>query len=403
LLPVERVCCLRPSQASSSRGGFEKTAPSSDLGVRELLATVRGALIDLTWNAPDFDPTTRQLVGYELFRDDMSTRPPSRRTWRTVPSAVIELRGLEDLPRSEYGVQPIWRAFTGEHPDTIEYGPPSLSTDPSGASPVMVPPEERIRSLGWLQRDGLITSEEQELAVEQLLGPRFVPQPKVEIPVVPAVSTTPATSRRTLIAYGLAVVIVIVAAVAGAQVVGRLLSNQPSTARVVSSPSPAPPSPPSPSPTPRAVSVNLRSILVKPTDLRSGYVAGSYDSTPLCGTCVPVAYSLSVVIQDRQLHRSVLTGASVALTADQSHSVVQNLMSSQRDPWVKSSGLGNESYVASYTVGGLGHFLVVWRDGVIAEEIDLIAPQGSRSIQNAIDLAKLQQARSATALSKAGG
>jgi hypothetical protein len=67
-------------------------------------------------------------------------------------------------------------------------------------------------------------------------------------------------------------------------------------------------------------------------------------------------------------------------------------------PWVKGSSLGNESYLASYSVGGLSYFVVVWRAGVITEEIVLITPRGTRTIQNAIDLAKLQQARTVAAL-----
>jgi hypothetical protein len=104
-------------------------APASDLRVQELVATARGAGIDLEWKAPIFDPRTRQLIGFELFRDDMSTRPPSRRTWKTMPSDVLGVSGLEILTRSEYGVQPIWRLLGGGPTAVIEYGPPRLTID----------------------------------------------------------------------------------------------------------------------------------------------------------------------------------------------------------------------------------------------------------------------------------
>ena len=90
---------------------------------------MRGALVDLAWKAPNFDPRTRQLIGFELFRDDMSTRPPSRRTWKTMPGDVLEVRGLEILTRSEYGVRPIWRLVGVGPAAVIEYGPPRLTID----------------------------------------------------------------------------------------------------------------------------------------------------------------------------------------------------------------------------------------------------------------------------------
>ncbi len=122
---------------------------------------MRGARTDLAWKAPDFDAATRQLVGFELFRDDMSTLPPSRLTSALVPGQVLEARDLEVLPQSQYGVQPIWRVAQAGPPAAIEFGPPRLIRDLAGPA-IFVPPEERIHSLAFLQRQGAITSEELE-------------------------------------------------------------------------------------------------------------------------------------------------------------------------------------------------------------------------------------------------
>jgi hypothetical protein len=65
--------------------------------------------------------------------------------------------------------------------------------------------------------------------------------------------------------------------------------------------------------------------------------------------------------------------------------------------WAKTTGLGNESYTSAKTVGGKNYFYVVWRAGVITNEIMLVAPQGNLKMQNAIDLAKIQQTRAAKA------
>jgi hypothetical protein len=50
------------------------------------------------------------------------------------------------------------------------------------------------------------------------------------------------------------------------------------------------------------------------------------------------------------------------------------------------------------TRGGRTYFYVVWRAGAITEELRVIATQGSLTIQSAIDLAKIQQARTAAAV-----
>ena len=111
----------------------EKTDRTADLRVQGFVATVRGGFSDLAWSAPEFDPAIRQLVGFELFRDDTSTEPPSRLTWRTMPPQVVEARGLEIVPHGEYGVQPIWRRTTDAEPvAAIEYGPTRLTKDLAG-------------------------------------------------------------------------------------------------------------------------------------------------------------------------------------------------------------------------------------------------------------------------------
>ena len=265
----------------------------------------------------------------------------------------------------------------------------------------MVPPEERIHSLAWLQRQGLITTEEMELAIEQLLG-REKPQPAIAEPApsskAPATDTPPGNRRRALAGYIATVVVLVLVLAVGGPFVGRALFGQQPTPQIASTPTPVQPSP-SPSPTPAIVSVNLKLILIKLADLRSGYVAGPYDSAPLCSACVPVVYSLSVTFVDRQLRRTIISGASVASSVADSQSVVQSLLSFRQGGQVaKSSGLGDESYVFKYDNHGFTYFVVVWRAGEITEELVLFAPVKTRTLQNAIDLAKVQQQRTVAAL-----
>jgi hypothetical protein len=359
---------------------------------------VRGALIDLVWKAPDWDPAERQLVGFELFRDDMSARPTSRRTWKTMPGNVFEVRGLEDLPDSEYGVQPIWRLYAVEPPYVIEFGPPSLPSDLAGKRPAVLPPEERIHALAWLQRDGLITSADLELAVGNLMASQALPE-AVARPARgarnsgAAGSTTPARARGVMVAYVAVAVVMVLALVVGAPYLSRLLFTHQSPVVVSATPSPAPASP---TPTPSARAVNLRPVLIKPTDLRAGYVAGPYDSNPLCTACVPASSSLSVVLQNRQLKRVITTGATVAPNTADSSGVVRALTTGlSSGKWARGKLLGDESFTYSNTRSGLTSFYVVWRAGVITQEVVLVAPQGSRTLQDAIDLAKLQQVRAA--------
>jgi hypothetical protein len=320
-----------------------------------------------------------------------------------MPFDAVEARGLEALPRSEYGVQPVWRLYAAQPPYAIEFGPPSLP-NPVGADPqVIVPSEERIHALAWLQRDGLITSEELELAVGEFLG-RNAPAAPVAQPVqeaaiarTPAAGVTRIRATRTLVAYVAVAVVLILAAVVGAPFVGGLVFAHPAAVRIVSSPSPFPVQTP-PSPTPPAKQVNLRSILIKPADLRPGYVSGSFDSSPLCAPCVPASYSLSVTLKNPQLNRSIITGTSVAPNTDNSRAVVQALMTTwSSGGWATGKGLGDESHTHSATQSGKTYFYVVWRSGVVTNEVVLVALKGTRTLQNAIDLAKIQQARTVAA------
>ena len=371
-----------------------KTALSPDLRVQNLVATAHGALIDLAWEPPDFDTSTRQLIGYELFRDDTSTRPPSRLTWKTMPGATHEALGLEVLPHSEYGVQPIWRMFAAEPPAAIEFGPARLANGIGGPGNAAVMPDERIRPLAWLQRDGLITSSELELAIEELLGTRAQPAPEPEIATAAARTSASAKKPTRVLAAGVgAVLLLLVVAVAGPSV-GHLLFTQQSAVRVSSAASPEPSPSPSPSPTGRPL--NIRPVLIKASDLRSGYVAGPYDSSFLCSACDSALSSVSVVLENRQFHRTVITAAAVAPSAGDGTSLMQALMTSlSSGQWSKGKGLGNESYLLTSSISGQSHFYVVWRSGVVVNEIVLAGPKGSITLQNAIDLAKLQQARTA--------
>jgi hypothetical protein len=202
-----------------------------------------------------------------------------------------------------------------------------------------------------------------------------------------------------LFAYGATAVIFVVAMVAAGPIVGSFLFAKPSAVQIlpVQSPTAQQPSPPS-SPSPSVVQLDLRTVLIKPSDLRTGYVAAKTDSNPLCGTCLSVLYSLSVGLQNVQLHRALTTAASVAASADDSRSVVQSLTTElSSGNWTSGKGLGDESFLHTTTQASRTYFYVVWRSGVFIGEIFLIAPQGSLTLQSAIDIAKIQQARMAKA------
>lgn len=366
-----------------------------------------GGLVDLAWKAPDFDVASRQLVGFELFRDDISTQPPSRLTSTLMPGHVLEARGLEVLPHSEYGVQPIWRLAGAAPPWAIEFGPPRLTKDLAGPA-IFVPPEERIHSLAFLQRNGAITSEEMELAVERLLG-RDQPVLEEQAMGLAAASgagargASSANRRRLAFTYIAIALVMVLALVAGEQVVSRLLLSHPSAALVASSPSaePSPSAVPSASPTPTAVVVDLRPILIKPTDLRPGYIVASQGSKPLCPACVPAASSLAVQLQNKTLKRTILSAASIAPNSTDTKSVATALMAYRSSGgWKAVAGLGDAGFANTIVYSKLGqtYYVVVWRTGVMTNEIVLIVPAGTLSVQSALDLAKVQQARVATAL-----
>jgi len=325
-----------------------------------------------------------------------------------MPPVVVEARGLEIVPHGEYGVQPIWRRFTDAEPvAAIEYGPARLARDLAGPA-IVVPAEQRINSLAFLQRNGAITSQEMELAIDRLLGkaqPVIEDEPKRKgaISGADVAGATPAKTRRLLFAYLATAVVLVLVLVGGGQLVGRLLFTKPSAANIVASPSPVQPSPSGgSSPTPSARLVNLRAVLIKPTDLRPGYVAGPYGTKPLCDQCLPEAYALSLVFKNAKLKRSILTAASVAPSTSDSKSVATALMASLSAPrsWVSVRGLGDQASSASIARPSQHQvaFYVVWRAGVITNEIALIGPAGTLNLQNAIDLAKIQQARVAKAL-----
>lgn len=391
------------------REARQKTAQTFDYRVQGLVATVRGALVDLAWNAPEFDAATRQLVGFELFRDDMSTHPPSRLTSALVPGQVLEARDLEVLPQSQYGVQPIWRMAGAAPIAAIEFGPPRLIKDLAGPE-IFVPPEERIHSLAYLQRQGAITSVELDQAVERLLGraqPVAARQPTPRAAVVAGTAVAGAASGKTRVAlaYIAVAVVLVVALVAAEQLIGRLVFNQPSAANhAASTPSAqrSPSSVPSASPSPPPVVVDLRPILIKTTDLRAGYVLTQTGSKPLCPKCAPQLSSLAVQLQNKTLKRTILSAASIAPSPGDGGSVVMALKTyrSASGGWSAVGGLGDEGYGKTMVYSNLGqtYYVVVWRTGVMTNEMLLIVPKGTLSLQSAIDLARIQQARAAQAL-----
>ena len=148
--------------------------------------------------------------------------------------------------------------------------------------------------------------------------------------------------------------------------------------------------------------VDLRPILIKPTDLRPGYVVAGQCSEPLCTACVPAVSSLPSVLQNATLKRTILSAASIAPSPAGSKAVATALMAFRSNPrtWVPVGGLGDAGYATSTITPdqSQNHFYVVWRAGVITNEIILVAPAGILNTQNAIELAKIQQARAAKAL-----
>jgi len=382
------------------------TDPTADLHVQGFVATVRGGFSDLAWQPPEFEGLPRQLVGFELFRDDTSTEPPSRLTWRSVPPQVLEARGLEIVPHGEYGVQPIWRRFTDAEPvAAIEYGPARLARDLAGPA-IVVPAEQRINSLAFLQRNGAITSQEMELAIDRLLGKaqppiENAPKPKAVIPKAAAVDSTPATRRRVAFTYIAIAVVMVLALVGAEQLIGRLLFAEPTATNVAASTPSAQPSP-SVSPSPTGKPVDLRPVLLKSTDLRAGYVASPFSSNALCSACAPAVSSLSVVFRNSKLNRTILTAASVTPASSDNKALAAALIASvgNTQSWASVARLGDAAFSTSITTQNKKQvaFYVVWRTGAITNEIMLVGPRGALTLQNAIDLAKVQQGRAAKAL-----
>ena len=64
------------------------------------------------------------------------------------------------------------------------------------------------------------------------------------------------------------------------------------------------------------------------------------------------------------------------------------------------ASLGDAGFANTILYSKLGqtYYVVVWRMGVMTNEIVLIVPAGSLSVQSANDLAQVQQAREARAL-----
>ena len=318
-----------------------------------------------------------------------------------MPPVVVEARGLEIVPHGEYGVQPIWRRTTEAEPiAAIEYGPARLTRDLAGPA-IVVPAEQRIQSLAYLQRQGAITSQEMELAIDRLLGKaqppiEDAPKPKAVTALPPGGPATPATRRRLIFTYVAIAVVLVLVLVGAQQLIGRLLTKPSATNLAASTPS----AQPSPSPIPTPVVVNLRSILIKPADLRPGYVAGAYDSAPLCPACVPQASSLAIQIKNQKLKRTILSAASVAPSPSDAMSVAVALMAYRNGAgaWHAVSGLGDGGSTSTVVQSKLAYYFVVWRTGPVTNEIVLIVPAGTLKVQSAIDLAKIQQARVAKAL-----
>ncbi len=148
--------------------------------------------------------------------------------------------------------------------------------------------------------------------------------------------------------------------------------------------------------------VDLRPVLIKPTDLRAGYVVQQTGSKPLCPKCVPQVSSLAVQLQNNAVKRTILSAASIAPSPGDTKTVAAALRVylSGSGVWGRVAGLGDEGFGSPSVRSNLGqtYYFVVWRSGVITNEIVLIVPKGTLSLQSAIDLAKVQQARVAKAL-----
>ena len=113
---------------------------------------------------------------------------------------------------------------------------------------------------------------------------------------------------------------------------------------------------------------------------------------------MPASYSLFVTLRNSKLKRAITTASSVAPSVADSKTVVQELMKSwSLTQWTVGKGLGDESHTYTATQNGTTSFYVVWRSGVVTNEIVLVAPKGSRTIQDALALAQLQQTRTAAA------
>jgi hypothetical protein len=117
---------------------------------------------------------------------------------------------------------------------------------------------------------------------------------------------------------------------------------------------------------------------------------------------LPQVSSLSVQLQNKTLKRTILSAASIAPSPSDGGSVVAALKTyrSASGGWSAVASLGDEGYGKTIVYSNLGqtYYVVVWRTGVMTNEILLIVPKGTLSLQSAIDLAKIQQPRAAQAL-----
>jgi hypothetical protein len=193
----------------------------------------------------------------------------------------------------------------------------------------------------------------------------------------------------------------VLALVAAQQLIGRVLVTKTSPISVAASTPSAQPSPLA-SPSPTGKPVDLRPVLLKTTDLRAGYVAGPFSSQPMCSACTPAVSSLSVVFRDKKLNRTILTAASVAPASSDNKALAAALIAfvGNTQSWASVARLGDAAFSTSITTQNTTQvaFYVVWRTGVITNEIMLDGPRGALTLQNAIDLAKVQQGRAAKAL-----
>jgi len=153
---------------------------------------------------------------------------------------------------------------------------------------------------------------------------------------------------------------------------------------------------PSPSPVRIPVPIDPQAIVIRLSDLRTGYRPSLQTQHPTCSSC-RVASSLRVEFWNSDSQRLIISEVNVAATVDDAIANLRAILSGY-PPGVTVQGLGDQSYGGTGPLPMSEGFFVIWRSGMLTQWLTISAPPGTLSLQNAIDLARVQEARAQVAI-----